>query len=53
MSYVSVSPSSVTITLFVIYSEIWALWILAESENGERFIAFLEKEMVEDWELLC
>lgn len=53
MSYVSLSPSSVIIMLFVIYSEIWAPLTLAESEDGQHFVAFLAKEMVEDWELLC
>lgn len=39
--------------LLVVHLEIWAPLILAESEDGQYFIAFLAKEMVEDWEPLC
>lgn len=53
MSYVSLSPSYAITMLFVMYSEIWAALILAESVDDQHFIAFIAKEMVEDWELLC
>lgn len=53
MSDVSLSPSYVVTMLFVMYSEIWAPLILAECEDGQHFIAFVAKEMVGDWELLC
>lgn len=53
MNYVSLNPSSVITMLFVIYSEIWAPLILGESEDDQHFIAFLAREVVEDWELLC
>lgn len=52
MSNVSFSPSYVNTMLFVTYSEIWAPLILAQYEGGQRFIAFVAKEMVGEWELL-
>lgn len=51
MSDVLLIPSYAITMLFFMFSKIWVPLILAGIENGHWYIAFVEEEMLGQWEL--
>lgn len=52
MNDIFLIPSYAITMLFSMFSKIWVPFILAEIENGHCCIAFVEEEILGQWELV-